>query len=981
MRCSLVKVMVLSEANTRHVMRSHCIAMLMFVSAAFGCPATGITQTVRPGLPQKTSYISEIDGSRQEYGIYVPSVAAPPGGYPAVMHTHGYGWNVSTGFSDWQRQWAETHGWVIINLNARGPQFYEGIGEVATLEVVRDATARFRLDADRIYIVGASMGGTGAFRHGVRYPYVFAAAVGVDGWTDYRLWHHHWYARTDYRDYIEEFRRPLLQEASPLYWARRGQWGAVKAVVDGKDTVVWPDNGLQLYARMAEFGVQDGSYDVELALNYSKGHGGGFDIADSYSFFLERSRIARPTRFHCATYLLSHASMYWGRIDVMRRFGLLATLDAAIAGNVVSVKTGNLSRFTLHLDASPLAGATDVALYADGFKAYSGPAHEITLKALYSAAGQLIGWQPDCFPPGFAAVKSPELPGLIGDVFTRPFTVVYGTAGNAEMTAMHRAEAEAFCKGWRAFMIRQGSEPDALGPYPEDQLPPAFISDKSLLIFGARETSNILATTYSMAEVPVVVGDHYVTVAASASGEMPRTYYGDNFGAFVCYPSPLAGNRHYILAARGRWFTKPDGTVPQALEYDMEKLPWGYPDYVIFNTDQSQLPHVLNVNDKPPVTCYEAGYFVEAGYFDATWHIDRAATLDRVLADVPSDIRFIHVDDVQAVDYGVRVRILDASGKPVSDARVTVTWPGERQSASAVTDAFGWANRTGPAASYAAVTSVMATGCVYDFRADTARSTADAPLRMTLGVPKFSCDISGDPRFSIAATLRNCSSSTVTGTVAPLAFSGRWRCDNLDFTLAPGQKTILSCHWYPASDIKSALPQGADPIPLKSLVKHPALGSYPLTLTAEFRTPPSVGNASAGGTVVLPDRVSATADVELELLNLTALAVEKIEAPSISEGQPWKLTCTLKNRADAPVMCELAVGVVPAGDFLGSGENCRYLAPRKVTVPAKSLSPETWNAEANAPVLPVGLYEAVVYCPEHPELGARVPFSVKPSAE
>jgi hypothetical protein len=108
-------------------------------------------------------YRSPVDGSQQAYGIYVPANPPPPEGYPAVFHAHGYGWSVSSNFSQWQRDWADAHRWVLINLNARGPQFYECIGEVATLEVVRDATSRFGLDGRRLYITGASMGGTGHF--------------------------------------------------------------------------------------------------------------------------------------------------------------------------------------------------------------------------------------------------------------------------------------------------------------------------------------------------------------------------------------------------------------------------------------------------------------------------------------------------------------------------------------------------------------------------------------------------------------------------------------------------------------------------------------------------------------------------------------------------------------------------------------------------------------------------------------------------
>ncbi|MFW5867282.1 MAG: prolyl oligopeptidase family serine peptidase, partial [Armatimonadota bacterium] len=160
-----------------------------------------VGQATADGVSRVVEYRSPLDDSLQAYGVYLPD-AGPPrdSGYPAVLHGHGYGWRVSSGFGSFNREWADRNGWVLINLNARGPNFYDGVGDFETLQVVEHAAEQFGLDRDRIYMTGGSMGGTGALRHGLRHPDVFAAVMGVDGWTDYRLWHKHWYARTDYPD-------------------------------------------------------------------------------------------------------------------------------------------------------------------------------------------------------------------------------------------------------------------------------------------------------------------------------------------------------------------------------------------------------------------------------------------------------------------------------------------------------------------------------------------------------------------------------------------------------------------------------------------------------------------------------------------------------------------------------------------------------------------------------------------------------------
>jgi pimeloyl-ACP methyl ester carboxylesterase len=200
---------------------------------------------------------------------------------------------VTAGASDW----AEEYGWIIVNVNARGPNFYEGVGDIETLKVIADADARFGIDRSRVYFTGGSMGGSGALRHGLRHPDVFAAVMGVDGWTDYRLWHHHWYARTDCRDDIEEFRRPLLEAASPLYWAARGRWGAIGHIVDGRDTTVLPENGLRLREALWKLGAADlNTHDQLVVYNPTLGHGRGTNHATAYGYFLTASFTGDASR-------------------------------------------------------------------------------------------------------------------------------------------------------------------------------------------------------------------------------------------------------------------------------------------------------------------------------------------------------------------------------------------------------------------------------------------------------------------------------------------------------------------------------------------------------------------------------------------------------------------------------------------------------------------------------------------------------------
>lgn len=768
---------------------------------------SGVASYAAPeGLSLLVSYPSPLDNSVHQYGVYLPKTPAPsPAGYPAVLHMHGYGWAVSANFSEFQKRWADEHGWILINVNARGPQFYEGVGDVETHNVIRDAHRRFGLDLRRIFATGGSMGGTGAFRHGIRYPDIFAAVVGVDGWTDFREWHYHWYARTDQRSDIEEFRRPLLEAASPLYWVGRARWNAVQASVSGRDEVVLPENGILLYnALLARAQDMPGAYANRLFLDYNAGHGGSFRLEEIYNYFLHRQAHLDIPSFLCETPLLTHGQLYWGSMLRMKIQGAMASLESDVerdspaalkfkgmanghaASSVsaplarqktdydvtaffatgrgqtqirarpfpsgltafsppnkascvntdlisseqeqqentnVHVLTNNLSEIAIHLQASPAAEANNVALYVDGFLAYQGPPRTVYLRADFSPRGELWGWKE--FSPETDLQKTPDLEGPIGEAFKRPFIIAYGTSGTSSEVKRNQQEAQDFARGWNDFMIHA----PVVEPRPEEQISAAELAHHSLVLFGTEESSRLLREANARWELPVHVRSTGVIVRDPQWGD--RAYWGSQFGAFVCVPNPLAAFRQYLLICRGQWATKPDGTAMQGLEYDLEKLPWAYPDYVVFNSNQQELPFVLNVNNKPPVTCYEAAYFVEAGYFSQDWQPYRAVTLDRVQAQrLPT--RIIHVEEMQHTEKGLRVRIVDAANLPVPKARVTVLAHSCPKSAySAVTNEAGEAFFAAIKAPLSAdILNVMATGAEYDWQADRMQSTQQSGVKL-----------------------------------------------------------------------------------------------------------------------------------------------------------------------------------------------------------------------------------------------------------
>lgn len=935
---------------------SRCFPLSVVLVWATVLPVLGAEAT---GISKLVAYRSPVDDSLQEYGVYIPPGDPPPGGYPCVLHTHGYGWWVGTGFSRWQTDWADAHRWILVQLNARGPQFYWGIGDVATREVIDDLWRRFGIDRTRVYITGSSMGGTGAHRQGVMNPELIASAVGVDGWTDFREWHWHWYARKDQRDDIEEFRRPLLEAASPLYMAERAMWGDVYVIADALDDIVLPQQGVDLARRLEELKqAEPGLYDGGLTHHLGLGHGGGYDLAWIYDYFL--GKAARPERgsFRIATTVLDHGEMYWGRMDRLHIQGLKALLDCACdeAEEMVTVTTSNLDSFTLYLRMSPLADRDWLRVYVDGIRAYVGPPGEVIFESIRDAEDRLVDWQgtrvedadPDSLDRSPGWRKTRELCGPVGHAFLQPFVVCYGTVGPQDLQRRHREEAQAFAAGWNDFMIH--------GPgvvaVPEDEVPALAIQRKTLVVYGTLASSRLLQQAQALRPLPVQVRADEIVVRDPLTGD--RHYRGTKYGAFAVSPNPLSGGRTYLVICSGRFASRPDGGEPRGLEYDLEKLCWAYPDMVIFNTDIRDLPHVMNVNNKPAVTCYEAGYFVEAGYHDMDWLPDRLVTLERVRAAPPARLRLIHVADVRVerttqgapvvgnVDgepsdpprptlttpaWLATVRVVDASGLPVRQARVTGQWLDcEADSLSRPTLSNGEAYFPAPQAWHGTdaprfrVLGVMATGCEHDFEADCLRGSAWESPDGTLAVRASPLRQRVDRELVVpvrvqVANLTTEPRSIVAGLVPPCGMVVQEDTPQL---VAPGQTVWRTVRWQP------------DPTAPAGLVL---------------------------GTVFATDgRSRAESAVQFVLPRARPYPVRLTSAAGkdILCGEPYEIKAQVRNLHETqavtlPVTCTILPG--------------RHLPPRQVQVPPGQVVEVVWRPTQGEEALPRGEYKARVTVP------------------
>jgi len=906
----------------------------------------GAARSDEPPQGEIRAYLSAVDGSRQEYGVYVPR-ANPPSdsGYPVVMHAHGYGWWVGAGFSTWQRQWADDHGWVLVNVNGRGPNFYDGIGEDDVLRVLEDVAGLVAVDRSRVLITGGSMGGTGAYRMGVRRPDVFTGAAPVDGWTDYREFHRHWYERKDMHGSIEEFRRPLLEAVSPLYMAPTARWGDVQLVVDGEDSVVLPENGLGLTTALQdERGGAPEAYRHELVYYYNRGHGGGYDLRRIYEHFLGVAGPERPSSVTIQATLLRYGKVHWASIDGFQMQGAAGRLDAEVVDSAVHVSGCNLDAFSLCLPDSPLAGRDSVTVIVEGVPCYEGPPVEVSFEAERNGTGALVAWR-RADPEAGRLRKRRSLEGPIGEAFLAPFAVVWGTAGDGTAARQGQIEAEDFAREWNAFNVHY----EAVRARPEDELTDDERRTRNLVVFGTLDSSSLLRQMKSACDLPVKVYGERVVVRDPVNGD--RAYEGAKYGAYWVYPNPLTGFTTLVVGCKGRFATKADGGVPRGLGYDLEKLQWAWGDYVVLDTDCQELPYVENVNDKPPVLAYEAGYFVEAGFFDQRWQPNRALELDRVRATRPDGSRLVHVDSVAPVPAGgarpggVAVRIVDEGGGPVRQARVTLSWSEGGGTYSRPTDDAGLALFPTPqvadlGAATATVVNVCGTAATY--------SWPDDRQRMAVLVP-------GDAVGIEVAVLPE-RAGTYTGGAVPLAISVR--NDGLQpvgvIIRAPGGPGSTS----PATQELSVAGKGTGEARFVWDAADLAPSEYPIefTATAEAGDGRKLARTARSVLTVLPE---LTLDAD----------VVSVSAPDRRLGEPFEVVAQIENR---DLFREI---VVSARCVIAEAR--RFLPTQSVRIGPRGKATVRWQPAPGSRPLETGEYTATVSLADVPGAVGQASFVVK----
>ncbi len=469
------------------------------------------------GQTWRDTFISEIDGSVQYYGVRPPARTIEGRG---ALYLSLHGASVKA-FGLVNAYTPRPDGWVVAATNRRPFGFdWEDWGRMDAMEVLRTARKRFPVDPDRVYLTGHSMGGHGTWHVGVTHPGRFAALGPSAGWISF------------------------FSYGGARKMTGSGPQAILNRCMAGSDTLALKEN----YRTLPVF-IIHGAADDNVPVRESrtmvqeletfhrdfvyrevpgKKHWWNdpetpgtdcVNLSDLFDFFARHVRPAAPRRLAFKTFNPGvSCERRWIRIEEQDRLLHLSAVNALAVpeDGRIEIETENVRR--LSFDPAPLfrPGAITVRVDGDEVKTrWDGRSCVYLLEE--EAAWREAG-------PAPATCKRPGRYGPFKAVFDRRFVLVYGTKGTAEENALARARARFDAGMW---WYRANGACEIL---PDTHFDPARFRGRNVILYGHAEQNDAFKTLLPDAPVRVLRGRLVV-------GD--RTLRGTDLALLMIRPSPL----------------------------------------------------------------------------------------------------------------------------------------------------------------------------------------------------------------------------------------------------------------------------------------------------------------------------------------------------------------------------------------------------------------------------------------------------------
>jgi pimeloyl-ACP methyl ester carboxylesterase len=553
--------------------------------AGDSCSGTTHLRIRQPEQSRKVTFISSVDSSCQYYSVLYPDNYDPAKRYGVILSLHGAGVEASGQADAYKpKDWA----FVVAATNRRPFGFdWQDWGRIDAIEVLDCVLSALPIDRDRVLLSGHSMGGHGTWHVGLTHADRFAAAAPEAGWPDIQLYVPLFLQRSAiFADPPQLAVRDMAMRPDnapamlvnalnlPLYVLHGGDDDNVPTI-HGRNFAEWLNElGYKYSYKEVPNRPHWWSYEDGLAC---------VDDTDLMNFLKSQRRDPGPRhiRFRTADLGQSNRS-YWAVVERVRVVGRDADIEAWATDSSVSVKTTNITQFSLELTGQPFFSGR-VTVRVDG--RLVGRSDDVPAHLTFHRTDK--GWSSG---PARTAptAKTPNLYGPAKQAMMKPFLLVYGTADSA-MVALLRHSATQ--DGMRWWLVGNGRS----RVVPDTEVSPEDIARCNLVLYGG-SAENLVTRR---------IGDRLPVRVKAGQMMLGDKNLGDSLAAMFIYPNPLNRDRLVLV----RMGTDSENTR-LSLFWGAMSSGAGIPDFMVFDRR---------------VRRYGWAGVKAAGFFGPDWNLDPAS--------------------------------------------------------------------------------------------------------------------------------------------------------------------------------------------------------------------------------------------------------------------------------------------------------------------------------------------------------------------
>ena len=558
----------------------------------------------KPSWPTATGpvvrgYVSKIDGSVQPYGVSVPASWKPGDKTPRPLSfwLHGRNDKLSelafvSGESKAKPEFTPGGGFVV-QLYGRFCNASKFAGEADLFEAWDDVRRQYPIDANRVSVLGFSMGGASVWHLAAHHAGLWAAASPGAGFAE-----------------TATYAKVFAEGKEPPPWWEQVLWRCYDATAYAGNLT-----NTSLIAYSGEIDPQKQSADImEKAM---AGEGLKIErfigpktahkyepetkkqLAARFDDLIARGREPMPPKVRFTTYTLRYNKMEWIEIDALEKHWERADVNAELVDEgTFRITTKNVAAFTIALPAGPpvLEKTHSPRVVIDGTELVV-PALTTNRTAKFCKLGGK--WQG--LPPDWGRgriSKTHGLQGPIDDAFMGSFIFVRPTGKplNDKIGAWAKSEMDRAIAEWRRVFRGEARVKDDTAITADD------IANANLVLWGDVYSNGVLGKIYMdgalrKVDPPLPLSWSKETLQIGAT-----KYAAADHAPILIFPNPLNPQRYVVLNSG---FTFREGS----------------------NTTNSQqtpkLPDWAVINLNTPPNAKWPGLVVDAGFFDERWQLPK----------------------------------------------------------------------------------------------------------------------------------------------------------------------------------------------------------------------------------------------------------------------------------------------------------------------------------------------------------------------